>query len=181
MEIWRIEDSQEKMRPKAKHGKFHDCDSCSVPNTTKHPGSGKLLHTIIHFRLGQATTADVMGTATSKVVELDDLLEGEPVQHRVVVGNESQAFLKLFPYISQARRRRVASQAEFVHLRTGMNTSQVSCMSGKSGAASGLNAITYNNVIRACEEAQRWHQALVPSGEDVAGLSMQQRWRRSRC
>ena len=28
-----------------------------------------------------------------------------------------------------------------------------------------FNVITYNTVIRACEEAQRWHQVLVPSGE----------------
>ena len=165
---------------KKNYGILHNRDSHIVLDTTEDPVSGKFLNAIIHLWLGQETTADVMGTATSKVVELDDLLEGEPVQHRVIVGNESQALLKLFPYISQARRRRVASQAEFVHLRTGMNTSQVSCMSGMSGAASSLNVITYNTVIRACEEAQRWHQALVPSGEDVAGLSMQQRWRRSR-
>ena len=87
------------MRPKAKHGKFHDCDSCSVLNTTEHPGSGKLLHAIIHFRLGQVTTADVMGTATYEVVVLDNFLDGEPIQHREVKGYESQKFLKLSPNI----------------------------------------------------------------------------------
>jgi len=99
VEIWRIEDFQVKKWPKAKHGKFHKGDSYIVLHTTEDPESGKLLHDI-HFWLGQETTADEMGTAAYKTVELDDFFDGEPIQHREVMGNESQEFLKLFPNIS---------------------------------------------------------------------------------
>ena len=40
-----------------------------------------------------------MGTAAYKTVELDDLMDGEPTQHREVMSHESQAFTDIFERI----------------------------------------------------------------------------------
>ena len=91
-----LEDLQAKKWPKANHGKLRKDDSYIVLNTTEHPESGKLLHVIIYFWLGQGTTADGMGAAMFEVVELDNFLDGELIQRREVRGYESHEFLKLF-------------------------------------------------------------------------------------
>jgi len=51
----------------------------------------------VHFWLGEHTTLDEAGTAAYKTVELDDFLNGLPVQYREVQGSESSSFVKLFP------------------------------------------------------------------------------------
>jgi len=53
----------------------------------------------VHFWLGQHTTLDEAGTAAYKTVELDDFLNGTPVQYREVQAFESEKFLALFPKI----------------------------------------------------------------------------------
>mmetsp|Transcript_93055 Transcript_93055/g.259249 ORF Transcript_93055/g.259249 Transcript_93055/m.259249 type:complete len:390 (+) Transcript_93055:61-1230(+) len=99
VEVWRIEDFKVVPWPKKRQGEFYQGDSYIVLNTTKDPSSGKLLHGI-HFWLGQDTSTDEMGTAAYKTVELDDFFDGEPTQHREVMGHESQQFLKLFPKLT---------------------------------------------------------------------------------
>ena len=78
--LLRIENFRVKEWPQANHGSFRQGDSYIVLNTTEDPECGKLLHGI-HFRLGQGSTADEMGMAEYKAVELDDVLDGEPIQH----------------------------------------------------------------------------------------------------
>ena len=94
--IWRIEKFKVIHWPKEEYGKFFSGDSYIILNTYKAPGSDKLLHNV-HFWLGKYTTQDEAGTAAYNTVELDDKLDGLPVQYREVMGHESPEFLALFP------------------------------------------------------------------------------------
>jgi gelsolin len=76
------------------YGRFYSGDSYVVLYSWK-TESGALAHAI-HFWLGAKTSIDEMGTAAYKTVELDDLLDGVPTQHREVMNNESEQFLRLF-------------------------------------------------------------------------------------
>jgi len=73
-----------------------------VLNTAKAPSSGKLLRGIF-FWLGKDTSTDDMGVVACNTLEMDDLFDGEPTQHRDVMGHESQQFLGLFPKLTYLR------------------------------------------------------------------------------
>jgi len=91
--VWRIEKFKIVEWPKERYGQFYSGDSYIVLHTYKK--DDKILFNV-HFWLGEHTTLDEAGTAAYKTVELDDYLEGLPVQYREVQGSESDAFLKLF-------------------------------------------------------------------------------------
>jgi len=95
MQIWRIEKFNVKTWPKDQYGSFYDGDSYICLNTYKEKDSPKLRWDV-HFWLGKFTSQDEAGTAAYKTVELDDLLGGDPVQHREVQGFESELFLGYF-------------------------------------------------------------------------------------
>eukprot|EP00761_Pharyngomonas_kirbyi_P003462 gb/GECH01003466.1/.p1 GENE.gb/GECH01003466.1/~~gb/GECH01003466.1/.p1 ORF type:complete len:376 (+),score=118.73 gb/GECH01003466.1/:1-1128(+) len=95
LKIWRIENFQVVAWPEEEYGQFYAGDSYIVLNTYKKEDSD-LLHYDVHYWLGEETTQDEAGTAAYKTVELDDLLEGRPVQHREVMGHESSLFLSYF-------------------------------------------------------------------------------------
>jgi len=94
--IWRIEKFHVKPVPENMYGSFYSGDSYIVLNTYKTPGQPKLKYSVF-FWLGDHTTQDEAGTAAYKTVELDDRLGGQPVQYRETQGNESKAFVALFP------------------------------------------------------------------------------------
>jgi len=91
--IWRIEKFNVVKWPKTNYGTFYDKDSYIVLYTKK---DEKELKHEIFFWLGENTAIDERGVAAYKTVELDDLLEGEPVQYREVQGLESKKFLDVF-------------------------------------------------------------------------------------
>jgi len=95
MQIWRIEKFTVQSVPKETYGTFYSGDSYILLNTYRKKDAPKLLWDV-HFWLGKFTTQDEAGTAAYKTVELDDLLGGDPVQHREVQGYESDLFLSYF-------------------------------------------------------------------------------------
>jgi len=110
MEIWRVENRRTesdtpdfgvKRWPKNQYGEFYDGDSYIVLNTykVKDPETGKLTDALawdVHFWLGKDTSIDERGVAAYKTVELDDLLDDGPVQHRETMGTESALFQSYF-------------------------------------------------------------------------------------
>jgi len=95
IEVWRVEKFQIKPWPHNQYGTFYSGDSFIVLNTYKVEDAFKYN---VHFWLGTFTTIDEAGTAAYKTVELDDHLDGLPVQYREVQGSESEKFLHLFEH-----------------------------------------------------------------------------------
>jgi len=95
IQIWRIEKFNVVSIARDTYGTFYSGDSYIVLNTYKIKDSPKLRWDV-HFWLGKFTSQDEAGTAAYKTVELDDLLGGDPVQHREVQGFESDLFLSYF-------------------------------------------------------------------------------------
>jgi len=96
--VWRVEKFEIKEWPKERWGYFFAGDSYIVLHTAEHEEEGKLDRRI-HFWLGKSTTIDEQGTAAIKTVELDDHLDGEPIQYREVMNHESSEFLELWPHV----------------------------------------------------------------------------------
>eukprot|EP00002_Diphylleia_rotans_P033726 TRINITY_DN719_c0_g4_i1.p1 TRINITY_DN719_c0_g4~~TRINITY_DN719_c0_g4_i1.p1 ORF type:complete len:373 (-),score=99.98 TRINITY_DN719_c0_g4_i1:149-1267(-) len=97
LQIWRIEKMKVKTWPSEEYGKFFSGDSYILLKTSKKDESSDSLKWDIHFWLGQESSQDEKGVAAYKTVELDDLLNTAPVQHREVQGYESESFLSYFP------------------------------------------------------------------------------------
>lgn len=104
LQIWRVENKRTESDtpdfgiahwPKDEYGNFYKGDSYLLMNTYKEADSDKLLFDV-HFWLGESSSQDEVGVAAYKAVELDDLLDDVPVQHREVMGHESALFQGLF-------------------------------------------------------------------------------------
>ncbi|KAL4109413.1 hypothetical protein PRIC1_001113 [Phytophthora ramorum] len=93
LEAWRIEDLQPVRVAAVDQHKLHSGDSYIFLKTSE-ATTGLTWH--IHFWLGKDTSADESGVAAYKTVELDDALNGVPVQHRECEGHESDLFLSYF-------------------------------------------------------------------------------------
>lgn len=105
VEIWRVENKRTENDtpdfgiapwPENMYGQFHRGDSYIVLLTTKDP-SGEKFYWDIYFWIGSESTQDEYGVAAYKVVELDELLGGDPMQHREIEGRESRGFANCFP------------------------------------------------------------------------------------
>jgi len=99
LEIWRIEKFQVKSWPAEQYGKFYTGDSYIVLRTYKKTPDDEKFSFDVHFWIGSKSTQDEYGTAAYKTVELDDVLGGDPVQHREIQGHESELFLSYFKKI----------------------------------------------------------------------------------
>ena len=87
--VWRIQKLQLVEVAEADWGKFYSGD-CYLVFDGRHAGDH------IYYWIGRDCSQDEQAVAAIKAVELDDMLGGRPVQHREVMGYESQAFRKLF-------------------------------------------------------------------------------------
>jgi gelsolin len=109
LEVWRVENKRTKADTpdfgvnrikKEDVGTFYSGDSYIVLNTYKdRDDSGKETEALawdLHFWLGNSSTQDEIGVAAYKTVELDDLLDDGPVQHRELQGSESRLFQSYF-------------------------------------------------------------------------------------
>jgi len=100
IQVWRIEKFKVVAWPKDQYGSFYNGDAYIILETYKDKDDkGKELDKLkydIYFWLGKQSTQDERGTAAYKTVELDDLLDGQAHQHRVVESKESKHFLQLF-------------------------------------------------------------------------------------
>merc|ERR1712137_806011 len=94
--IWRIEKFKVVEWPRTELGKFYNGDSYIILHSYQPSPSAPVKHDV-HFWLGEETSQDEAGTAAYKTVELDDRLDGAPVQHREVQNHESDLFLSYFP------------------------------------------------------------------------------------
>jgi len=101
VQVWRIEQFKIHDWPKDQYGSFFNGDSYIILETFKEKDDkGKELDKLkfeLYFWLGKQSSQDERGTAAYKTVELDDLLDGQAHQHRVIEGHESKHFQSLFP------------------------------------------------------------------------------------
>lgn len=121
VEVWRVEDFKMVKWPKEHYGDFFSGDSYIVLKTTKDAESDKLLWDI-HFWLGEKTSQDEMGVAAYKTVELDDLMDQAPIQHREVQGHESLSFTKIFKQINYMEG---GVDSGFTHVEAGTYVSKL--------------------------------------------------------
>jgi gelsolin len=112
LEVWRVENKRTKADTpdfgvnrvkKEDYGSFFTGDSYIILNTYKAKDeNGKATDKLawdVHFWLGNESSQDEMGVAAYKTVELDDLLDQDPIQHRETQGSESRLFQSYFKEI----------------------------------------------------------------------------------
>ncbi|XP_041379050.1 gelsolin-like protein 1 [Gigantopelta aegis] len=99
LQIWRIVKFKVTVWPDDQYGQFFNGDSYIILKTYKEPPSEELKYNL-HFGIGQYSTQDEYGTAAYKTVELDTLLDDKPIQHREVMGYESDLFKSYFSSIT---------------------------------------------------------------------------------
>lgn len=99
IQVWRVEKFKIVTWPEKQYGKFYSGDSYILLRTYKKTPDAEKFSFDVHFWIGSKSTQDEYGTAAYKTVELDDYLNGDPVQHREIQGHESALFLSYFPKV----------------------------------------------------------------------------------
>ncbi|XP_061624984.1 gelsolin-like [Phyllopteryx taeniolatus] len=98
LQVWRVEHMDLAPVPKRLHGSFYCGDAYLVLNSSRRPGclpQGRLCYHL-HYWQGGECTQDEAGAAAILTVQMDDFLQGEPVQFREVQGHESNVFAGYF-------------------------------------------------------------------------------------
>jgi len=97
LEVWRVEALKPVRQPPfPAHASFYAGDSYILLHTRRKADNPAALEWDLFFLLGGESSQDEKGAAAIFVVNLDDLLNTKPVQHREVQGSESDLFLNLF-------------------------------------------------------------------------------------
>ncbi|XP_034985186.2 villin-like protein [Zootoca vivipara] len=115
LQIWTIEKMKMVPLPEKAYGSFFEGDCYIILNNMK-TRSG--FATDLHYWIGRDSSQDEQGAAAFYVTQLDDLLGGNPVQHREVQGHESAAFKSYFKNGIIYKKGGVASG--FKHVETNM-------------------------------------------------------------
>lgn len=104
LQIWRVENKRTDSDtpdfgiahwPKEEYGHFYSGDSYLVLSTYKEKDSDALRWDV-HYWQGVKSSQDEKGVSAYKAVELDDLLDDGPIQHRESMGHESGLFQTYF-------------------------------------------------------------------------------------
>nr|XP_060638624.1 villin-like protein [Anolis sagrei ordinatus] len=115
LQIWTIEKMKMVPVPEKAYGSFFEGDCYIIVNNTK---TRTGFATDLHYWIGRDSSQDEQGAAAFYVTQLDDLLGGNPVQHREVQGHESAAFKSYFKKGIIYKKGGVASG--FKHVETNM-------------------------------------------------------------
>uniref|UniRef100_A0A914X774 Gelsolin-like domain-containing protein n=1 Tax=Plectus sambesii TaxID=2011161 RepID=A0A914X774_9BILA len=92
IEIWRIEKLKVVPVPAEQYGYFYSGDCYIVMSSIGTPPRAWK----IHFWIGDKSSADEQCAVAYKAVELDDSLDGIPIQYREIQNHESKQFLSYF-------------------------------------------------------------------------------------
>ncbi|XP_078416919.1 scinderin-like [Cetorhinus maximus] len=93
VQIWRIEDFKKQPIDSSSYGQFYGGDCYIILYSYK---SGARDKHLIYTWQGNKTTKDELGASAALTIELDDQMQGLPVQVRVTQGQEPPHLLSLF-------------------------------------------------------------------------------------
>ncbi|GLD68925.1 gelsolin-like isoform X1 [Lates japonicus] len=94
LQVWRVENMGLVPVPESLYGGFYSGDAYLVLHSTE-TGRGTLQYDL-HYWQGSECSQDESGAAAIFTVQMDDFLQGAPVQYREVQGHESSTFTGYF-------------------------------------------------------------------------------------
>uniref|UniRef100_A0A8B9QDK6 Villin like n=1 Tax=Apteryx owenii TaxID=8824 RepID=A0A8B9QDK6_APTOW len=115
LQIWGIENMKMVPVPEKAYGTFFEGD-CYIILHHKRTSRGS--STDLHYWIGKDSSQDEQGAVALYVIQMDDALGGNPVQHREVQGHESETFQSYFRNGIIYKKGGVASG--FKHVETNM-------------------------------------------------------------
>lgn len=92
--MWRVENMDLAPVPENLYGRFYTGDAYLVLSSTSNRGGG--LQYDLHYWQGSQCSQDESGAAAILAVQMDDFLQGAPIQYREVQGHESSTFSGYF-------------------------------------------------------------------------------------
>ncbi|XP_076010185.1 gelsolin-like [Genypterus blacodes] len=95
LQVWRVEDMELVPVPAAVKGSFYSGDAYLLLNTEAMGKTGRMQYDL-HYWIGSECSQDERGAAAIFAVQMDDFLQGKPIQYREVQGHESRAFTGYF-------------------------------------------------------------------------------------
>ncbi|XP_077418065.1 gelsolin-like isoform X2 [Vanacampus margaritifer] len=94
LQVWRVEHMEPVPVPESLHGSFYCGDAYLVLHSNRRPQ--RPLQYRLHYWQGGQCSREEAGAAAILTVQMDDFMQGEPVQYREVQGHESNTFLGYF-------------------------------------------------------------------------------------
>nr|XP_046242372.1 gelsolin-like [Scatophagus argus] len=94
LQVWRVENMELVPVPESLYGGFYTGDAYLILHSTENR-SGTLQYDL-HYWQGSECSQDESGAAAIFTVQMDDFLQGMPVQYREVQGHESSTFTGYF-------------------------------------------------------------------------------------